>query len=152
MRLIFLSSPDAVAPPPDTLTIGEVRPSARPSAAESEELLARPLFWPSRRQPTAVDEKVAESEIEEPGDLSGFKLVGVFGTGESAGVIALVKDKKQRILLGEKLNGWTLQSVEPNRIVLVDKGRRKELVLGPKAGGDAGKQKTNSKARKKRRK
>jgi len=147
MRLIFLSSPEAIAPPPDTLTIGAVKPFSRPSAAQSEELLARPLFWSSRRPPVPEVEQVAETEPEEAGDLKGFQLVGVFGTGDSAGVIALVKDKKQRILKGEKVLGWTLESVEPTRIVLADKGRRKELTLGPKTAGNAKAKKSSSKAK-----
>jgi hypothetical protein len=61
--------------------------------------------------------------------LEGVKLQGVFGSGDTAGIIALVKDKKQRILLGEQLRGWTLDSVSPDRVVLISDGRRQELFL-----------------------
>jgi hypothetical protein len=100
LRLALLTSPQAIAPAPDTLVVGEVASAL------------------NRRPALEEVEKAPPPEEEKSGDLKGVKLVGVFGVGESAGIIALVKDKKQRILLGEKVLGWTLQSVEPTRIVL----------------------------------
>lgn len=149
LRLVLLSSPQAIAPAPDTLVVGEVASALNLSAADSEELLGRPLFWPSRRPAPEVVDKAPPPEEEKSGDLKGVQLVGVFGVGESAGIIALVQGKKQRILRGEKLLGWTLQSVEPTRIILVDKGSRRELSLEP--GQGAGVKEDASGARKKRR-
>jgi hypothetical protein len=148
LRLALLTSPQAIAPAPDTLVVGDVASALKLSAADSEELLGRPLFWPSRRPALEEVEKAPPPEEEKSGDLKGVKLVGVFGVGESAGIIALVKDKKQRILLGEKVLGWTLQSVEPTRIVLVDKGSRREMSLEP--GKGAGVKEDASGASKKR--
>ena len=130
VRLTIASGPDAVPPAEDALRFGPLQPGRAVVQVQSEEIRARPLFWSSRR-PQAPPEQTKEAETETAvaGELKGVKLQGVFGSGETAGVIALVKDKKQRILLGEKLQGWTLESVSPNRVTLASGGRSQELVL-----------------------
>jgi hypothetical protein len=55
--------------------------------------------------------------------------LGVFGSADSGGVIALVKGKKQRLLAGEDVLGWRLESVHPDRAILLRNGQRKEIVL-----------------------
>ena len=129
-RIVFFSGPDALPPAEDALRIEAMQEAAGVEPAESEEIRARPLFWQSRR-PQDGPEPTTEAETEDAvaGELKGVKLQGVFGSGETAGVIALVKDKKQRILLGETLQGWTLESVSPNRVTLTSGGRSQELVL-----------------------
>ena len=129
-RLAISPSPDAIAPAEDALRFGSVQHGRVVVQGESDEIRARPLFWPSRRPQDAPDAEIeAEPETVAAEELKGVKLQGVFGSGETAGVIALVKDKKQRILLGEKLQGWTLESVSPNRVTLTSGGRSQELVL-----------------------
>ena len=130
VRLTIAPGPDAVPPAEDALRFGSIQPGRAVVQGESEEIRARPLFWPSRR-PQDAPEQTTEAETEDAvaGELKGVKLQGVFGSGETAGVIALVKDKKQRILLGEKLQGWTLETVSPNRVTLTSGERSQELVL-----------------------
>ena len=129
-RLAITPSPDAVAPAEDALRFGSLQHGRVVVQGESDEIRARPLFWPSRRPQDAPDaETEAETETVAAEELKGVKLQGVFGSGETAGVITLVKGKKQRILLGEQLQGWTLDSVSPNRVMLTSGGRSQELVL-----------------------
>jgi hypothetical protein len=103
------------------------------SAELSEELRARPLFWPSRRvrvdntESASVEQKTPAPETE----IDKLKLVGVFGAGESGGIIALVEGKKRRILVGEVVEGWSLDSVTRNEAVFADESRRKTLILKP---------------------
>ena len=130
LRLLLLSGPGAVAPSPDSLVVGDILQRRAVSAEQSEEIQSRPLFWVSRR-PT--EQRGGTGNTDEPegkaADIKGVKLLGIFGSGESAGVIALVNEQKRRILQGEELEGWTVESVEPNRVVLISGERRTELVL-----------------------
>lgn len=132
-RLLTLSAPAAVVPAPDALKVRRIHASDEVTAAQSGEIVTRPLFWESRRplgEPVVVvkDDKARGKA----GKLKGVKLLGVFGGGETAGIIVKVKDVKRRILLGEEIKGWTLESVEPDKVVLVADGRKETLAL--KAG------------------
>ena len=129
-RLALVSSPEAILPAEDALRAAAPGSLAAVTAEQSDEIRRRPLFWQDRR-PLASDASVAVTEeaAEEAGEIKGVKLVGVFGSGDSAGVIALVKGKKQRILQGDAVQGWTLESVAPDRAVLATGDRRAELLL-----------------------
>ena len=50
---------------------------------------------------------------QEAGSIKGIKLAGVFGAGEDAGIIIIGKDKKRRLAVGDEIDGWTLESVDP---------------------------------------
>ena len=136
LRLGFLSEPDPILPSLDVGGQGGAAGLEVVDAALSEEITGRPLFWESRRPLAAVPaaEEVAEEKPEDAGELDEVQLVGIFGAGKSAGIITLVEGKKRRILVGETLEGWTLDRVESDRAVLKNKGRSRELVLKPLAG------------------
>jgi len=136
LRLSFLSEPEPIAPSLDLLAEGTATKVESVDPALSEEIRNRPLFWASRRPLIAqsqVIEGTVEGESAVKGELDKVQLVGIFGAGESAGIITLVKGKKRRILVGEDIDGWTLDSVEPGRAVFKDKGRSRELMLKPPA-------------------
>ncbi|RLA58718.1 MAG: hypothetical protein DRR04_10300 [Gammaproteobacteria bacterium] len=121
---------DAVAPAEDALTVKQIHPLARVSTVQSEQIRARPLFWESRRPVEGVVE-TAKTRTPHAKDakLKNVTLLGVFSGDETAGIIVKVKGKKRRILLGEEIDGWTLESVEPNEIVFSAGGRTKKLQL-----------------------
>ena len=128
-RLVLAPVFAAVAPAADVLQVKPVDSPATVATSQSDEIRSRPLFWQTRR-PTQGSTAAAQDAGREPvGPLQEVKLLGVFGSGDTAGIIVLVKDKKQRILQGESVQGWTLDLVEPNRAVLVNGGRREELLL-----------------------
>ena len=129
-RLLVPPVFDTVAPAADVLQVKPIDRTAGVASNQSDEIRARPLFWQSRR-PSVGDnaETGPDAEGEPAGQLKDFKLLGVFGSGDTAGIIALVKGNKRRILQGERFMGWTLDAVEPNRVILVDGERREELVL-----------------------
>ena len=56
-------------------------------------------------------------------------MLGVFGSGDTAVVIAEVKGKKRRIMLGDTVVGWTLSSVERGEANFVDNGQSQTLAL-----------------------
>ena len=139
LRLSMLGRPEPILP-----VVGEVAPDAgrtgeTVTAEMSAELRARPLFWPERRPlvPEPVVEEAAPQQSAPATALDEVQLVGIFGVGDSAGIIALVQGKKQRILRGEDLSGWTLEVVEPGRVVFSSGDNKRDLVLKP--SGLAGK-------------
>ncbi|MFT7174185.1 MAG: hypothetical protein ACJAUG_000174 [Halioglobus sp.] len=62
-------------------------------------------------------------------ELGGVRLTGVFGGGESGGIIAVVDDKKHRVLVGGKLLDWTLDSMGMDHAVFVKRGKTHKLEL-----------------------
>lgn len=154
LRLATLSAPDSVTPAPDSLRVPAVLSPVSVAASERNEIIRRPLFWSGRRP---VEEVATLSEPQaKAGELKGVKVVGLFGSGDRAGIIALVKGQKRRILLGDEVEGWTLKSVAPFELVVANGGRTETLSLergsvksapaGKSAGKSTGKEKSNSTA------
>ncbi len=126
-QLATMATPEPVVPAADSLQVPSVAGPALVAVSERNEIITRPLFWSSRRP---VDTVVALAEPEgKPGELKGVKLVGLFGSGDQAGIIALVKGKKRRILLGDAVEGWTLKSIRPSELVVANGERTETLVL-----------------------
>jgi hypothetical protein len=129
-RLFFGVAPGALVPSADVLQVVEVPGPAVLGEVMREGIRSRPLFWQGRRPLEGPDSVASGAAGESKArKLPGVKLLGVFGGGETAGIIVLVKDKKRRILLGESIEGWTLESVATNTVVLADGVRREEIVL-----------------------
>jgi len=76
------------------------------------EVTERPLFSPSRR-PAAVTQQVA-------GPASSLALVGVVISGD--GRVALIRQGKApalaRVREGQQVEGWTVRSIAPDRVVV----------------------------------
>jgi hypothetical protein len=132
-RLVMLSAPDAILPTIGGMTDAQLMSVEMVGAAQSDEIRERPLFWVSRRpvEFAEVGEEAAVNSAANRGMLKNVKLVGLFGGGEVTGIIAIVKGKKRRILLGEQVEGWTLDSVERNEVVFVHGTRSEKLILLP---------------------
>ena len=124
------SSPEAIAPAPDTLQLVVFPDRVAVSAAQSNEIRSRPLLWPGRRPEASVVE-LSEITTEKASNLSEMSLAGVFGAGDSAGIIVRVKGKSRRLRPGDELAGWTLESVAAKEAVLKNGNRRETLVLKP---------------------
>jgi hypothetical protein len=147
LRLATLSAPDPVTPAPDSLRVPAVLSPVSVAASERNEIISRPLFWSSRR-PVEEVATLAEPQAK-AGELKGVKLVGLFGSGEQAGIIALVKGKKRRILLGDAVEGWTLKSVTPFELVVANGERTETLALerGKVKAATAGKSASDNKSK-----
>jgi hypothetical protein len=126
--------PNSILPSPDSLQVGTLHGAGFVTAQQSNELRARPVFWPTRRpvseetNPTAVGVSKKPQPVKK-NELDAVKVLGVIGSGESAVVIAVVKGNKKRILLGDKVVGWTLESVHNGEAVFTDSGRSQTLKL-----------------------
>jgi hypothetical protein len=128
IRLAVMSRPEAVEPTADSLQVMTSLGPEEITEEQSSEIRNRPLLWPGRRPiETIVDnpavEKVQQQEVE------GITLLGVFGTGESVGIIVRIKDKTQRFHVGQEMHGWTLESVGTNEAVITAGKRRETLIL-----------------------
>ncbi len=133
VRFTLAGDTEPVVPNAESLQVADLLGTAQLAAEEREEITRRPLFW-SSRTPLAASQNDASEEAGDdkagpPGTLEGVKLAGVFGAGQDAGIIVVNKGKKQRLAVGEELNGWTLKAVDPTQAVLSNKGRRAELTL-----------------------
>jgi len=128
--LAVSAGPAAIEPAADSLRVPAVSAPAVVAAAERNEIISRPLFWVGRR-PVEVVAAIPDPESARGGskELKQVKLVGLFGGGETVGAIVLVKGKKQRILRGESLEGWTLDAVDPGEAVFRRGARRQALPL-----------------------
>lgn len=86
-------------------------------AEESLDFIDRPLFWSSRRPPVAAstDEVAAVAPVTDEASveqLKGVQLLGTFGSGDHSGVIiAAQEDERDRLYVGDTLDGWTLIEV-----------------------------------------
>ncbi len=131
ISLTFSTHPSVILPSPDSLQIGALHSTGLVTAQQSNEVRARPVFWPSRRPvsegPIEADEP--STATGKKSELDTVKLLGVIGSGDSAVVIALVKGQKKRILLGDKVIGWTLESVQQGQAVFTGNGRSRTLKL-----------------------
>lgn len=129
-RLFIISGPEVILPSADSLIVSELQHAANVSAQQSEDVRARPVFWHSRERVGGPDGVVAaEKPDAKKGEMNKVKLLGVFGSGDFAGVIVLVKGNKKRLLLGDKVVGWTLDSIDGDQAVFVDSGQSQKLVL-----------------------
>ena len=129
-RLVISPPPQPKLPSADSLLMTELRASNAVSADASNAAKARPVFWPSRRPVDAPQEAVVETKPEaRKSELDKVKLLGIFGAGDSAGIIALVKGNKKRILQGDKVVGWTLDSIDGGQAVFMEDGQSKRLTL-----------------------
>lgn len=104
------------------------------------DIAERPLFLPDRRPP--APEVVEESEPEpEPDPLAEVTLLGIYGSGGSAGIILgkLGKDAEvSRLRIGGEWQGWRLLSISATAATLVaadGETQSLELERRPQLGG-----------------
>jgi hypothetical protein len=133
LRLAILSTPEAIPPSMDGLADAQLMSVQRVSPSQSDEIRARPLFWISRRPLAGAVAGAGDtgSPAANPGSLEKVKLVGLFGSGETAGIIAIIDQQKRRVLLGGQVEGWTLDSIQRNTVEFTNGARREKLVLLP---------------------
>jgi hypothetical protein len=138
VRLALMSAPAALVPTEDSLQVIPSLGLNAATAAQSNEIRNRPVLWPGRQPIEAVAEIAAVTNGKSK-EFKGIKLVGVFGAGDSAGIIVRVKDKVQRIHLEEELVGWRLESIGKNEAVFTAGSRQEQLILLPESINAAGK-------------
>jgi hypothetical protein len=132
-RLAILTTPAPILPASDSLEVISSISLDTITARQRSEIRSRPLFWTGRRPAEDVANAAELQELKELKEhtFEGVRLLGVFGAGESVGIIAQVKGKSRRVLLGQKVDGWTLEKVEGNDAVFVAGSQREKATLQP---------------------
>ena len=128
-----LSLPDAEATSDavgNLLDDGAVRDLSLPSISNYQVVVERPLFISGRRplEPEAIS--TAAPPVPKHSDLT-IQLIGVVITAKGQQV--LVKDKKTQetsyLQIGDRIDGWIIQQIDPERLTLQHSGRVEELPL-----------------------
>jgi len=111
----------------EPVSIEQTLSSSRPELS-SFDFIFRPVFALTRKPPAQPDlpsaeEAAALAALEADAlvveSIDGVKLLGIFGSGEVAGVIIrLDNGERQRVFVGESIKGWRLQSIESRRAFL----------------------------------
>ncbi len=143
--------PEAIEPASDTVQLMVSPEREAVTSAQSNDIRNRPLLWLSRRPEVEVVEVVKPKKPEEKQgttDLDKMKVVGLFGAGESAGMIVRLEGEPHRLRLGEQLAGWTLESVTEKDVVLQNGARRETLALERLVVPSANAKSSNSNRRK----
>lgn len=105
----------------EPVNVEQTLSSSRPELSGSD-FIVRPVFALNRKPPVQPDARpdqivaAAETDVstEVAGTISGVNLLGIFGSGEVAGIIIrLDTGERERLVVGESVSGWTLQSVTP---------------------------------------
>jgi general secretion pathway protein N len=115
------AAPAAPAPSP---VLSKPEAARLPPLSVYGEVLRRPLFSETRRTPPEAASGLADS-------AEGFVLRGVVIDGD--GKFALIEHGRPAALArlgeGQSIDGWTLRSIEPDRVLLADGTVQRELKL-----------------------
>ena len=109
----------------EPVSVAQTLSSSRPEL-NSFDFVLRPVFALDRkpRRPDLPSENdlalaASEAEADVVESIDGINLLGIFGSGEVAGVIIrLDNGERQRLVVGESIKGWTLGSIESRRALL----------------------------------
>ena len=121
--MVLAGTPKPVLPSSalfEPVSIEQTLASSRPELS-SFDFIFRPVFALTRKPPVQPDlptaeEAAAVAALEADAvvveSIDGVNLLGIFGSGEVAGVIIrLDNGERQRLVVGESVKGWTLESV-----------------------------------------
>ena len=110
--LVMVRQPPAAIPPaPSTLVARSIELPTPMLSEDAGEMLLRPLFWNTRRPEPGASPVEAPAPVLGPDVLDKVRLLGTFAAGDSAGVIINVAGQRQRLMVGEELQEWTLQGL-----------------------------------------
>ena len=133
-RALVPSIPESVRPARDSLSVSEISGLAVVSPEQRAQIRQRPLFWASRAplppaEPVKAKPDPDAAKAAKPGKIENVKLAGVFGAAETVGIIIISKGKKRRVMVGEEINGWTLQAVGETSADFNASGKQASLAL-----------------------
>ena len=110
-----------------------------PPKEDYASVMERPLFLPDRRPPPEDPEQDDETLPETLTELDGMDLTAVVITPStvSAWVRRPNQRETQRLRLGDDFEGWTVKTIEPDRLVLERQGETDQLILRDYANAPA---------------
>ena len=119
----------------EPVSVAQTLSSSRPEL-NSLDFVLRPVFALDRkpRRPDLPSENdlalaASEADADVVESIDGINLLGIFGSGEVAGaIIRLDNGERQRLLVGESIKGWRLDSIE-SRLALLQAATGEEARL-----------------------
>ncbi len=115
-----------VAPEPAAVPLAEPA-FTLPPLGDFSETVARPLFLPSRRPLAPAEDAPAEAGVVR----NLFTLMGVIISADER--MALVKRRKTgevlRLIEGQRVDGWLVEAIMPDRLALSHGAETEEVVL-----------------------
>lgn len=144
LELVELALPEAAAISPRA---SDANPSAPAEAAPASEpdldalvrlILARPLFAPGRRPPAPPPVTNADNDKEEvkPPDLEGRLAGTVITPDRREALFAREGERPLAVTEGEAVDGWTVRTIEPDRVVLMSDFGEKIIEPAPGVRGE----------------
>lgn len=140
--LALVSIDSAWQPPPRRELAVVIAPAATVDpmlgAEQLAEIAARPLFMSSRRPPEQVADVATAAPPLPPDPLADVILVGIYGSGATAGVLLKRGTEISRLGSGGQWQGWRLFAVGSTEVILLAAdGAQKALKLErrPQQGG-----------------
>lgn len=118
----------APAPLPPELSAGASAEAAAPAnPAQFMAVLDRPMFAPDRRPPPPP---APPAPPPPPDPLANVTLYGLFGNGDSGGVLANFDGKVRRVHVNESIGDWTVKGIEGRSVTFArgDETRTLNLV------------------------
>ena len=128
LYVLLARSPQPISPAQSLfapVSVEQALLASRPEMS-SFDFTFRPVFAIKRVPPVMavvddqenarVDDLLTDEAVD---SIDGVSLMGIFGSGEVAGVIIrLDNGERQRVLVGDSVKGWTLQSLGSRRAML----------------------------------
>ena len=106
LRLLVEAGPEPLLPADDSLAVQALALEPPLASADAAAILQRPLFWEGRRPLALRPAAVPSQELAIKQNLDGVTLHGVFGTGDSLGLIVSVNGAQSRVIKGGSVKGW----------------------------------------------
>jgi len=111
----------ARTPPPSGKPVSTARTFTVPPMSEYSEVVERPLFDPTRRS--------SSPSTAEESSTTNLTLIGTVlsGTSRHALIRHMQGSRVERVIEGQNIDGWTVESIEGDRVVLSHDDRRLSL-------------------------
>jgi len=139
---LYLWSPEIAPLPPGELSRSDLSSLTEDMVdiGQGDDFVSRPLFVQGRRPLAAVEAPVTKVVNNEPAPtpkvLENVKLLGVFSSGDTKGVILQENGgDRRRLLVGDKTGAWTLVAVEPREAVFKRGAVESRVTMGLLATG-----------------
>ncbi|MCK9534919.1 MAG: hypothetical protein M0Q98_09535 [Pseudomonas sp.] len=88
-----------------------------------------PLFWSGRRPIVEPDQESEESSAIHTGSIDGVQLLGII-VRDSVRTALLSNDQKlQKVVKGDEVNGWVVDQVFADKVVLMANDQISELSI-----------------------
>lgn len=136
LEVLFLNLPDFDSTPSTRVmkeeTALQLNSSESLVAEDYDEISLRPLFIEGRQRIGGPGPIEGDFTVDEPTNRNSFKvrLVGV-GLMDSATLVLVVdkKGKYHRLHVNDKLEGWSVESIEQSSVVFSQEGKSKTFDL-----------------------